>query len=775
MSTPARGTSEGALIQWTTNLQCVATAELVIESIVEDLPLKRKLVGRLAQVCSAETILTTNSSYFLPSAVFQGVPKPERIASLHFHVPPWFATAVDIMPTMRTSETTMDTLEHLIASLGLTPIRLLREFPGYIFNSLLHPLLVKSLEIAHRGVASPETVDLAWRAVTGMPTGPFGMMQQIGTSTLSTILDRALAIYQDEGTRRARAFLEQWSGVLESTQPTNTSLVLLNTTLPRSSPRTTKFAPYRQVWQFKDTQLDASRLSQARSNKPTQNFQVLGSSYFASRLALDLNGIDITVSQQELEASKTLVWVIDPTDEERLLSSANLFSREKSFCIQTVSYSDSVSKRIETLRGLLEMFDSASKPTKIVVILPLDASGQLFRCGWGAPAMLRSAWLEQFGLDGSVLSPMNLQILSVDFLETNAVQCVADRIRSHASFAFEPPDQISECAGKVDRTEVYSRLHFQFDRNAWGRPKLVPCVHERMESRSHLDTAAQDERVKSELDRSTWIVSGGGRGITAHLARKLAEYGARLVLLGRTKEPPDSLYEWSAAELSERKKSRCRDAFNSGQSPAIAANLCDHELELSQNLNWLRRRCVDFEYQQIDVTSLPDLQSLKTCLNDRGTAIDGILHGAGFEQTTRLLRKSDESIRRTLACKIDASIGLASLIGRHSKWYIQCGSLSGFFGGAGQVDYSLANGFQACFAESLAIRWPDVQSLTIAWPGWSEVGMSARPASAWALGRTGHALMRIEEGTTHFIDLLKFKVSGCVFILPHDEIPNQLL
>ena len=278
-------------------------------------------------------------------------------------------------------------------------------------------------------------------------------------------------------------------------------------------------------------------------------------------------------------------------------------------------------------------------------------------------------------------------------------------------------------------------------------------------------------RLAQELQGSTWIVSGGGRGITAQLARSLGKFGVRLVLLGRTHIPEDSLYDWSEQELAERKRARCRDAFNSGLSPASAANRCDYELELSRNLHWLRQHDIDFEYHRIDVTSEKDLHSFSDELKRRGIPIDGILHGAGFEHTTKLLRKSEESIRRTLACKIDASKSLASLMGRQSRWFIQCGSVVGFFGGAGQVDYAAANGFQACFAESLSARWPDVQVLTIAWPGWREVGMAARPASAWSLGRNGHQLISIEEGTAHFIELLNAKVSGCVLLLPPDEIP----
>lgn len=278
-------------------------------------------------------------------------------------------------------------------------------------------------------------------------------------------------------------------------------------------------------------------------------------------------------------------------------------------------------------------------------------------------------------------------------------------------------------------------------------------------------------RLAQELQGSTWVVSGGGRGITAQLARSLGKFGVRLVLLGRTYIPEESLYDWSEQELADRKRERCRTAFQSGLSPASAANRCDSELELSRNLHWLRQHDIDFEYHPIDVTLEKELLSFSDELKRRGIPIDGILHGAGFEQTTKLLRKTDESIRRTLACKIDASKSLASLISRQSRWFIQCGSVVGFFGGAGQVDYAAANGFQACYAESLSARWPNVQVLTIAWPGWREVGMAARPASAWSLGRSGHQMISIEEGTTHFIELLNAKVSGCVLLFPPDEIP----
>ncbi len=768
---PALNTGRGfptdrSRVQWSTSMETIAAADLIIESIVEDLPAKRVLVTEISRVCSKEAILTTNSSYFLPSAVFQGVPHPERIASLHFHVPPWFATAVDIMPTMRTSPATMDALEQFVESIGLTPIRLLREFPGYVFNSLLHPLLVKSLELAHRGVASPETVDLAWRAVTGMPTGPFGMMQQIGISTLSTILDRALSIYQDEGTRRARAFLEQWSGTLENSTDPPAPLVPIQLSSRSSSPSNqaseSTFEPFRLGWKEWKNPPSATQLSS--DSDPLQSsllqvseFQVLGSSLFSRELSKELHSNASTVSLEQIEVGKPIVWVIEPAEVSSVLSTQEL------------------ADRIAALRRLLHTHSSQGKTIQLIVILPLDVYGQLHGSAWGTPSMLRSVWMEQFGPDLSVESPVQIQVLSIDFDETNAAIHVASLIRSRLTGMQSPLPMQTNDQRHAGLAEAYSMLHLHRDRNAWCIPKLMPlstCDHGwKLNVPDGQEQEPSKARLAQELRGSTWIVSGGGRGITAQLARSLGKFGVRLVLLGRTHIPEESLYDWSEQQLAERKRERCRDAFNSGLSPASAANRCDSELELSRNLHWLRQHNIDFEYHPIDVTSEKELQSFSDELKRRGIPIDGILHGAGFEQTTKLLRKTEESIRRTLTCKIDASKSLSSLISRQSRWFIQCGSVVGFFGGAGQVDYAAANGFQACFAESLSARWPDIQVLTIAWPGWREVGMAARPASAWSLGRNGHQLISIEEGTSHFIELLSAKVSGCVLLLPPDEIP----
>lgn len=734
---------------WTSSLQTVATVDLVIESIVEDLSLKRDLIQKLTTVCANETILATNSSYFLPSSVFRGVQNPERIASLHFHLPPWFATAVDIMPTMRTSQSTLETLERLVLSIGLTPIRLLREYPGYIFNSLLHPLLVKSLELAQREVASPEIVDLAWRAVTGMPTGPFGMMQQIGTSTLSTILDRALTIYQDEGTRRARAFLDTWDGTLAATKQPQPSPISKAPLRLNNQKQGSLFKPYRQEWQEFETQVfDTTSLHVGVENR-ISHFEVLGDSRFSLSLHQTLNGLDSLEVQRSGNLAKSIVWVIEPSKDQSLLSARDL------------------TERIAMLRGLVAHQSSLCKPVSFVIVLPVDSCGRVQTCAWGMVGMLRSAWLEQFGTNGAVLHPLGLKILSVDMSDLESVTKLASDIRTNAFLTEKVLYGETEHDRLSNFIKDYAGLHLYRDRHVWCIPKLVPVKY----SSGSTDW---DTSIKSELNGTTWIVSDGAYGFNAQLARVLAKCGARLILLGGTPLPSEPLHNWSEEYLAERKKTHCREAHLAGLSSINAANNCDRQLDLACNLDWLREQNVVHEYRQINVSSRLEVEQLSNHLQDRGIAIDGILHGAGVEQSTRLRQNSDEVNHNTLACKIDASKHLANLISRRSRWFIQCGSVTGFFGGAGRMNSSAANDFQACFAESLSDRWPNVQALTIGWPVWAEAGVTNRPSNVWSTGRQGQKLMSIGEGTSLFLELLIAKVSGSVLLLPPDEIPEPL-
>jgi 3-hydroxybutyryl-CoA dehydrogenase len=152
-------------------------ADLVSESVFEQLDIKRDVHGRLDRICPPHTILTTNTSALLVSDIEDAVERGDRFAALHSHLA---SLLVDIVAGPRTSPRTIDTLRDYVISLGATPLVLKREHPGYVVNSLLGPLMAAALGLlVGRGIDA-EVVDRAWMADRRAPIGPFGLIDLFG-------------------------------------------------------------------------------------------------------------------------------------------------------------------------------------------------------------------------------------------------------------------------------------------------------------------------------------------------------------------------------------------------------------------------------------------------------------------------------------------------------------------------------------------------------------------------------------------------------------------
>jgi len=200
----------GALqrIQPTAELSlAVADADLVSESIVERLESKRAVHRQLDAACPAHTILTTNTSALLVSAIEGAVARGDRFAALHSHLG---APLVDVVGGARTSAATLDILQRYVRSLGGVPLLLKKEHPGYVLNAMLGPLLSTGMWLVSRGDASVETVDRAWMRHRNAPMGPFGMMDLFG---LNLVCDSWRYRDEDEASAHLRA------AVLDLLQP----------------------------------------------------------------------------------------------------------------------------------------------------------------------------------------------------------------------------------------------------------------------------------------------------------------------------------------------------------------------------------------------------------------------------------------------------------------------------------------------------------------------------------------------------------------------------
>jgi len=193
---PIESSSPAVSADWLPKVQIadqilVPGVELVVESVPEQISLKKRVLSEISDRYPPPTIITSNSSYFTPTMLSRFVVAPERFAHFHFHVPVQHESVADIVGCDSTDARVIDRLCELSARIGQAPLRLRHEQPGYVFNWLLQSLLRASLELVAKDVTDPSEIDRSWKAVTNMPLGPFGMMDRIGLDVIEQVLSNA--------------------------------------------------------------------------------------------------------------------------------------------------------------------------------------------------------------------------------------------------------------------------------------------------------------------------------------------------------------------------------------------------------------------------------------------------------------------------------------------------------------------------------------------------------------------------------------------------------
>jgi 3-hydroxybutyryl-CoA dehydrogenase len=179
--------------------EAVSGVDLVIEAAPERLELKREIFRRLDQVCDEGTILSTNSSSIRISKIEDATGRPDRVLNTHFYNIPWRRSVVELMRGSGTSDETLERVRAFMASIGLTPLVVLRESTGFIFNRVWRAIKRECLHLVDEGVASFEDVDRAWMTIYRAEIGPFGMMDRVG---LDVVRDIEMIYYQESGEKR---------------------------------------------------------------------------------------------------------------------------------------------------------------------------------------------------------------------------------------------------------------------------------------------------------------------------------------------------------------------------------------------------------------------------------------------------------------------------------------------------------------------------------------------------------------------------------------------
>lgn len=163
-------------------------ADLISESVPEDPGLKGKVFAQFNKLCPERTIFTSNTSMLVPSMFAEATGRPEKLVALHFH-DVRSTDVVDVMPHPGTAPEVTQLVHDFAVSIGQIVIVLHRENSGYVFNTMLSSLFSSALTLASRNVAAIEDIDRAWMGVMHTAMGPFGIMDQVGLSTVWTITD----------------------------------------------------------------------------------------------------------------------------------------------------------------------------------------------------------------------------------------------------------------------------------------------------------------------------------------------------------------------------------------------------------------------------------------------------------------------------------------------------------------------------------------------------------------------------------------------------------
>jgi 3-hydroxybutyryl-CoA dehydrogenase len=177
-----------ARIAFHTELASVSEAELVVEAIVENLAVKTELFRDLDRLTPTGTILASNTSSISITKLGSATRRPEKVIGMHFMNPVPIMALVEVIRGQATSDHTVRIVVELSRALGKTPVEA-NDFPGFISNRVLMPMINEAIFAVYEGVAKPEAIDQVMKLGMNHPMGPLTLADFIG-------LDVCLAILQ---------------------------------------------------------------------------------------------------------------------------------------------------------------------------------------------------------------------------------------------------------------------------------------------------------------------------------------------------------------------------------------------------------------------------------------------------------------------------------------------------------------------------------------------------------------------------------------------------
>lgn len=180
----------------TDQLAALADCDLIIESVVEDLAIKKALFAELDGIVKASGILATNTSTLAVVDLAMVTSRPEQVCGIHFFNPAPAMKLVEVIRPITASDDTISTALAFAASCGKDAVEV-KDRAGFIVNALLFPYLNNAVRMWEQGTASIESIDTAMKGGCNFPMGPFALLDLVGLDTSLAILDALYDEFRD--------------------------------------------------------------------------------------------------------------------------------------------------------------------------------------------------------------------------------------------------------------------------------------------------------------------------------------------------------------------------------------------------------------------------------------------------------------------------------------------------------------------------------------------------------------------------------------------------
>jgi 3-hydroxybutyryl-CoA dehydrogenase len=185
-----------ARVSATDDLHALHDCDLVLESVVEDLAVKKELFTRLDDILKPEGIIATNTSTLPVVELAVATERPDKVVGIHFFNPAPMMRLVEVIAPLTASAATVEAAKAFAVACGKDVVEV-KDRAGFIVNALLFPYLNNAVRMLEAGTASRDDIDTAMQGGCNFPMGPLALLDLVGLDTSLSILDALYAEFRD--------------------------------------------------------------------------------------------------------------------------------------------------------------------------------------------------------------------------------------------------------------------------------------------------------------------------------------------------------------------------------------------------------------------------------------------------------------------------------------------------------------------------------------------------------------------------------------------------